>query len=53
MNKLSKRCEKLEKETEIWTKERNGYIAKFKTDLEYEKAKFATELELTTAQLNN
>ncbi len=53
MIKLSKRCDKLEKETEAWTKERNGFIAKFKTDLEFEKAKYTNELELADATLNN
>ena len=53
MNKLVQRCEKLEKDTEIWMNERDVLTAKFKTDLEYEKAKFANELELTVASLNH
>jgi hypothetical protein len=53
MSKLAKRCDLLEDDSEIWMKERDGLTAKFKTDLDFERVKYSTELELATTSLNN
>jgi hypothetical protein len=53
MSKLAKRCDLLEDDSEVWMKERDGLTAKFKTDLDFERVKYSTELELATTSLNN
>lgn len=53
MSKLAQRCEGLERDTELWMRERDSMSAKYKTDLEYERAKFMAEKELALTSLNH
>lgn len=53
MIKLAQRCEQLEKDTELWMRERDSMSAKYKTDLEYERAKFIAEKELALTSLTH
>ncbi len=53
MSKLAQRCEQLERDTELWMRERDNVLAKYKTDLEYERAKLLSEKELALTSLNH
>ena len=53
MSKLAQRCEQLERDTELWMRERDNVSAKYKTDLEYERAKLLSEKELALTSLNH